>query len=450
MKMSTDKFEATRRNLIKLAAIGGLTSPAALAQTACPAPTPSTTVKFFFNVAEPPFNAAHDGITDDTAAIQLAITTAQAAGGGVVILPAGQYLVAGTLVIDGTLYFGAGVEIQGVGPHRTSIIVPTTTTADTIVFNNTDSGAVRSLSIKSCLSRAGGSSVRLIDTTNMVIDNFVTQFQYIAVRVNGGSLQRIRSGYWHLGKNGTGLLVDGGGSAGNPSNDTHIDRVYTIGGRYGFRIRRSGAICMHGCQGTECETGLMIDPPPGQGVTFSFFSDCAWDTTSSHCMHLIAYPDTPTPPTPPNPANDSFIHSLTFTNCWSATTTVGNCCVIEGGGVNGVELIGHRFINAPQGSGLFVTQSAKNVRVDACTAAGCPNGSGYAFLNGANSFAVRNSHAGTYGSYDSGTLSGNLWGVTVGSGATDYLITSNTLKGNIWGALQDLATGPKIVANNLV
>lgn len=120
MKMSTDKFEATRRNLIKLAAIGGLTSPAALAQTACPAPTPSTTVKFFFNVAEPPFNAAHDGITDDTAAIQLAITTAQAAGGGVVILPAGQYLVAGTLVIDGTplLWRGRGDPGRRPSPYE--------------------------------------------------------------------------------------------------------------------------------------------------------------------------------------------------------------------------------------------------------------------------------------------------------------------------------------------
>jgi len=38
------------------------------------------------------FGAVGDGVTLDTGAINLAITAAQAAGGGTVVLPAGEYL----------------------------------------------------------------------------------------------------------------------------------------------------------------------------------------------------------------------------------------------------------------------------------------------------------------------------------------------------------------------
>src|SRR6185369_2084263 len=44
-----------------------------------------------FDVTAAPYNADKTGTTDSTIAIQNAINAAQSAGGGVVILPAGQY-----------------------------------------------------------------------------------------------------------------------------------------------------------------------------------------------------------------------------------------------------------------------------------------------------------------------------------------------------------------------
>ncbi|MBI4580979.1 MAG: hypothetical protein HY718_14830, partial [Planctomycetes bacterium] len=45
------------------------------------------------------FGAKGDGKTDDTAAIQRTIDAAAEAGGGTVVLPAGRYLIAGSLRI---------------------------------------------------------------------------------------------------------------------------------------------------------------------------------------------------------------------------------------------------------------------------------------------------------------------------------------------------------------
>lgn len=50
---------------------------------------------YFFNVED--YGAVHDGVTDDTAAIQAAINAAHDAGGGKVFLPGGTYIIGGAL-----------------------------------------------------------------------------------------------------------------------------------------------------------------------------------------------------------------------------------------------------------------------------------------------------------------------------------------------------------------
>jgi autotransporter-associated beta strand protein len=59
-------------------------------------------------------NAVGDGVADDTAAIQSALTAAGANGGGIVYLPAGKYKLTGTLDVP------SGVELLGSFPSRHS------------------------------------------------------------------------------------------------------------------------------------------------------------------------------------------------------------------------------------------------------------------------------------------------------------------------------------------
>lgn len=68
-----------------------------------------------FVVTEAPYNAAANGVTDDTAAFQAALADAGANGGGIVFVPGGSYRLNGTLTVP------TGVELKGIydTPHGT-------------------------------------------------------------------------------------------------------------------------------------------------------------------------------------------------------------------------------------------------------------------------------------------------------------------------------------------
>ncbi len=64
-----------------------------------------------FNVKNTAYGALGDGTTDDTSAIQLAITAASAAGGGIIFFPLGTYIISGSNGIvadDDMIFLGTG------------------------------------------------------------------------------------------------------------------------------------------------------------------------------------------------------------------------------------------------------------------------------------------------------------------------------------------------------
>jgi hypothetical protein len=87
------------------------------------APIPSLQDAPVFDATAPEFGADPAGLTDSTAAIQSAIDAASAAGGGVVLLPAGTYRIAPRGDSGQALRIAAdGVVLRGDGPDRTFLL----------------------------------------------------------------------------------------------------------------------------------------------------------------------------------------------------------------------------------------------------------------------------------------------------------------------------------------
>ena len=109
----------------------GVTSQTTLAAmpyvpTGTGAVTTTVQAKLQETVSVKDFGAVGDGVTDDTAAIQAAITAVNTAGGGTVIIPTGTYLVANVIL-------KSNVNIQGQGYGSR---LQTTSAAYTLYDNN--------------------------------------------------------------------------------------------------------------------------------------------------------------------------------------------------------------------------------------------------------------------------------------------------------------------------
>lgn len=120
----------------------------------------------FYNVKDPLYGAVGNGATDDTAAINAAISAANSAGGGIVFLPAGTYKT--SAAINGK----KKVSLLGAGALCTAISQADGTAVTLDFVEAADSLAraafVRGLSFKASISNTG--TVINVGASDLVID----------------------------------------------------------------------------------------------------------------------------------------------------------------------------------------------------------------------------------------------------------------------------------------
>lgn len=116
-------MESSRRTVLRsVVGAGGIAAAATMAgvETASAATTTGTG---WYNVMDAPYNATGNGTTDDTAAVNAALSAAEAAGGGVVYFPAGTYLISSALAgLSGVRLTGADRSVSQIVSTSSSVL----------------------------------------------------------------------------------------------------------------------------------------------------------------------------------------------------------------------------------------------------------------------------------------------------------------------------------------
>lgn len=153
----------------------------------------------FANVKDPVYGAKGDGVTNDTAAIQAAIDAVELAGGGVVLIPYGTYLVNAALTIDNP--GGNGVVILGVGAPN---IQTTVSNANVFTITGATNCQIKDVLIDVATSVGANSTGYAISIAadGVVLDNVKVSYKTAtyqftrAVSALGSSAFTMRGGYY--------------------------------------------------------------------------------------------------------------------------------------------------------------------------------------------------------------------------------------------------------------
>ncbi|MHB8717577.1 MAG: glycosyl hydrolase family 28-related protein [Candidatus Dormibacteria bacterium] len=398
-----------------------------------------TAADSYYNVKE--FGAQGNGVTDDTVAIQLAIDTAGAAGGGVVLLPVGRYPVSSPLRVT-----MSNVGIQGVGIG--SVIVGTASDGDIIFAGSDTMGAspnglffdsfvITASVVKTSGSGFHGQYAQNFTITNVhahhmslgppkLYDAFTLQF-FGAVQ-----LSRITAIATH-----TGLTM-----AGEPDQSWGADLRVSDGS--GILFCKTGVHIGGSCGGISfTDTSLIVN---GDNVVLDssisgatnreiFFDTCFLDYCTGDNVRV-------------KPGGANMLH---FNNTWVASAQ-GDNIHVEPSGITGQSVIidGCRIFNAA-GSGILAYSGSWTITGTAVefNGLGASGGYGVGLFQSFVGEPVANLVLSGNNVRQNGAGRPLGVGVYIGSGIDRYLVTSNLIVDNGTAQLVEMGGPHKLVKDNL-
>jgi hypothetical protein len=134
-----------------------------------------------------------DGSTENTAAINAAITAANLAGGGTVFLPEGNFTVVNTATSD-AIVMASNVRLMGAGIEATTLTLGNSQNAQVISISSDNDVEVCDLSIDG--NRANQTTqvhgIRLAETTRCIIRNVkISNAEHYGIGAQGGTLKDV-------------------------------------------------------------------------------------------------------------------------------------------------------------------------------------------------------------------------------------------------------------------
>lgn len=397
------------------------------------------------------YGAVGDGTTDDTVAIQQALSASWTSGvsnrGVELFFPAGVYKTSAPISCSGNNVFLVGAGVGG------TALYPQHAAGDVLQFGSLATGVsyvgLMNMSIISGVTRTAGASINLTNADDVLIKNFNISTYATGCFITGSSIKvRIDEGEINSGLAGTGVgILVANGLAG----DTYIGNIVmsntpSTPPLAGVNIQQTGHTSIFRLNVTSCTYGLLINPTSSQDVSYLFCDHTLFDSCAS--ASALFYPGN---------ATSARIRSAVFTNSWFSGTSQGPGLLFTASGIfppiiDGVKFIGCRSLNNGTQGAYIGYSGSNNITWDACTFAGnsaLSSGTYYAIdmVPSVSEFVVVNSilsQGGTSGNSQKGAIN-------VPNGTGSFIITNNDVSPNITQPYINigLITGSYVISNNI-
>jgi hypothetical protein len=370
------------------------------------------------------YGAKGDGVTDDTVALQTAITAALARN-ATVFIPAGTYNVSNTLTANDNT---KSIRIIGAGRH-TTIIRTSHATADVMTLT-VSFLELADFTVTASVARTAGSHIRTTSNVGLVRGICLDAF-FVGILGNDSNCSFRDIITTNPATGATGMILDG------YSSQCLIDNLQTYAGAnqaiVGLHVKKCGALQMTNCGLVGQGVNLLIAPGSGQVVAAVYALNSYFDTAVMGVQI--------------KPTGTGAVVRCRFDACWMCShSDTGTSIEFTGSGIiSGIHFV-DCMMNDNTSAGLHVLGApCSDISVLGGTFA--HNGLGINFGVGVADFSVIGASAGAYGG-----LAGNTWGIAVTAGGSDhYVISNNRVRGNTSGGVLDGGTGTnKSVTGNIL
>lgn len=361
------------------------------------------------------------GTTDMTAAFQAA-GNAWGATGGRVAIPAGTYLIAGSV------NYTNPVLLAGDGSSATTL---TTNSAvnNVVTFNANDSG-MENIGFNASVTRTTGNYVSVINGSNFHARKY-KMFNYaVGVFISGGSTDWLDSAiYYSPAANAVGILLTGG--TGDVYIDHHtISNAALVTTAVGIQVQNATAVNIVDCDIIHHGTSLLLNPGNGQTAGYIWAMNDYFDSG----VNGVSF----------SPTGTGIVQIVHIIGSESNAHTGPAVLFNTGGTINGVDIV--NLISASDPNNIQIL-AGSDIHINGLAAQGSASlvNSGVNVAAGVSSWSVTNSRIGAaYG------RPGKAIGINVAPGASNnYIITGNDLTGNTSNLLDGGTGTSKLVNNNL-
>ena len=348
-----------------------------------------------------------DGVTNDTAAINAALTKLS---GLKINFPAGVCLYNGGGILN------AATVIQGAGRHGT--VIRALSPSASYLFDAYGQGSgIRGFRFDAAVTQTGGSYV-LLRGQESYIEDFHMTGDYNGILMTG-SVARIRHGRFQDGAAGAIRIRAEGGDNSQMIDDVLMGAQQPQVSTAGIRVRNSSALIISNTSVIQQGIGLLVDPTTGTaggtdaGSVFSLWvHHCFFDNSLNNGIAVV-------------PSGSGSVQRIRFDNVWAGSSGKDGVLVANfgTGSVSGVHFTSPHLVDN-KGSGFTTGGTVEDIAIDGGEIAQNQYG---VYLNpGANGVRVTNATIGK----GAGMTGNRSVGVVVSSGVDYVTLANNDVRGN--------------------